>query len=116
MYVQQGAKAEIDLQFDNMVKNGVYTLWCVTISMPTFEVTSEKPCGAPDGSENSFIADDTGHADIQMTTDAFPPSTDEVIYEIAVAYHSDGQTHGVTVGEYGRNAHVQLIYDFFPPE
>ncbi len=48
--------------------------------------------------------------------DAFPPSTDETIYEIALAYHSDGQTYGELAGEFGHNVHVQLVYDFFPSE
>ena len=115
-YHQQGATAVIDFQFDGLLPDGVYTLWCVSFDIPDFNLLFEKPCGAPDGTENSFIADENGHADFYLEMDAFPPSTDEVIYELAVAYHSDGQTHGISVGEYSKNAHIVLFYDFLPPE
>lgn len=115
-YTQKGVKVDLDLHFENLMSNGVYTLWCSSFMFPSFEAIYERPCGAPDGSENKFIADETGTGDIQVVIDAFPPSTDTVIYEIAVAYHSDGQTHGPTVGDFSKNAHVHLIYDFLPPE
>lgn len=115
-YSQEGAGAEVNLQFDNLVPNSVYTLWCVALVYPTFELIEEYPCGAPDGADNTFSSDDTGQGQIQMTMDAFPPSTDEIVYELAIAYHSDDLTHGPVVGERGKNAHVHMIYDFLPPE
>ncbi|MFZ1399642.1 MAG: hypothetical protein WAS33_22245, partial [Candidatus Promineifilaceae bacterium] len=115
-YHQIGAEAVVAFQFDGLMPNGVYTLWCVTFDNPDFDWVIEEPCGAADGTENIFIADENGHGEIQLTMAAFPPSTDEIIHEIAVAYHSDGQTHGPIVGEFSKNAHIQLFYDFLPPE
>ena len=115
-YRQEGANAEVHLQFDDLVPDGIYTLWCVALVFPTFELIEEFPCGAPDGADNNFTTDATGHGEIQLTMDAFPPSSNEIIYELAIAYHSDGLTYGPVVGERGKNAHVQMIYDFLPPE
>ena len=114
-YTLQGRRALVDLTFYNLIPNGVYTLWCVMYTtIPAPETLLEAPCGAPDGSENIFIADSEGNGRISLEMDAFPPSTPEGIYEFAIAYHSDGQTHGEVVGEYGKNVHIQLLYDFLP--
>ncbi len=115
-YYQKGARAEIDLQFENLMPNSVYTVWCVSFDNPDFEWVIELPCGTPEGTENIFYTDETGYGEIRMEMAAFPPSTDEVIHELAIAYHSDGETHGPIVGEFSKNAHVQLFYDFLPPE
>ncbi|MBI1880098.1 MAG: hypothetical protein HYR94_18075, partial [Chloroflexi bacterium] len=114
-YTVQGDRAAVEITFDHLVPKGLYTLWCVTLFFSTASM-SEYPCLAPDGSMYSFTADETGHADISMDIAAFPPSTKDTVYEIGIAYHSDGQTHGFSVGEHGLNAHGQMIYDFLPPE
>lgn len=36
-------------------------------------------------------------------------------YQLGAVYHSDAQTHGPSADEHGKNAHVQLFYDFLPP-
>lgn len=114
-YTVSGDRATLDLHFDNLVPNGVYTLWCIETNLVTFDMADD-PCGAADGTENEFVADGDGSADFSMEIDAFPSSTDEVIYTVALAYHSDGQTYGASPGEFGRNVHVQLIYDFLPAD
>lgn len=116
-YTLTGSRARLDLTFDHLVPNGVYTLWCVTLQfVPEFAVLEELACGPLDGSENTIIADENGHAVFQLEMEPFPVSTEEFVYELAVAYHSDGLTHGSTVGEFGMNAHTQMVYDFLPPE
>jgi WD40 repeat protein/serine/threonine protein kinase/DNA-binding XRE family transcriptional regulator len=114
-YTVQGNRAVIDLTFDKLVPNGVYTVWCNEFTLPPHTKMVELPCGAPDGSENTFIADEKGHLEITMDIEAFPPSTKETFYEIALAYHSDGQTHGSSVGQHGLNAHGQIYFDFMAP-
>lgn len=114
-YTVSGDRATLELHFTNLVPNGVYTLWCMETNLVTFDMADD-PCGAMDGSENEFVAGEDGSADFTMEIDTFPPSTEEVIYTVALAYHSDGQTYGESPGEFGRNVHVQLIYDFLPPE
>ena len=115
-YMLEGNRALLDFTFYNLIPNGVYTLWCVEYTIiPSPTVLKEVPCGAPDGSENTFIADEEGNGNIYLEMDALPISTNAIIQEIAVAYHSDGLTHGESVGEFGKNAHIQLLYDF-PPQ
>jgi hypothetical protein len=103
------------MTFDNLVPNGTYTVWCAAYYGTALNSAVELPCGNPDGSENSFKADQSGRAHVRITMTALPPSTVTAIQEIAIAYHSDGQTHGPMLGEHGHNAHVQLWFDFFPP-
>lgn len=106
----QGDKAIVDLIFDHLVPNGLYPVWCNTLRFD-MAVIEEYPAWAPDGLEYGFTADENGHAEINMEINAFPPSTIETFCEIAIAYHSDGQS----VGEHGRNAYGQMYYDFMPP-
>lgn len=114
-YIVSGDQATLDLQFKNLVPMGVYTLWCVDFNI-TSSVMNDDPCGAMDGSENMFVAGEDGSADMVMEIDAFPAPTADMIYTVALAYHSDGQTYGERAGEFGHNVHVQLVYDFLPPE
>jgi hypothetical protein len=114
-YTVRGSKAEIDLAFEKLVPNGVYTLWCSTLTLPPNTAMEERPCGAPDGSNNRFTAGADGSARVTMEIDAFPPRTAGKIFEIGVAYHSDGQTHGASPGQHGRNLHGHVFYDFMPP-
>lgn len=115
-YTIHRSRATLDLKFDHLIPNGVYTLWCIKLGVvPNLTVLEEMPCGAPDGSENTLIAGPDGKGEIVIEIDTFPPSTDEVFYEIALAYHSDGQTYGSSPGEFGFNVHAQALYDFLPP-
>lgn len=115
-YTQIGDRALVDLQFEGLVPNGVYTLWCVTLQfVPTFAVLEELPCGESDGSTNNIAVDENGQGTITVEIDAFPLSTEAATYELAVAYHSDGKTYGAHPGEYGKNLHAHLLYDFLPP-
>lgn len=115
-YTVRGDRARLDVVFDYMVPNGVYTLWCNEATLiPAFGILSEAPCGHASGSENMFAADANGHAEFSIEIDPFPPSTERDFPSLGVAYHSDGQTYGHRPGEFGKNVHVQLFYDFMPP-
>ncbi|MBL8161719.1 MAG: hypothetical protein JNJ61_06995, partial [Anaerolineae bacterium] len=115
-YTLQGGRATLDLTFDNLVSNGLYTLWCVKLApLPYLHSLEEKPCGIHTGSDSTFTANANGSAAIRLEMDAFPPSTSEYFYEIVAAYHSDGRTYGPHPGDFGRNVHTQLFYDFLPP-
>jgi hypothetical protein len=115
MYTVDGDTAKLDLSFEQLVPDGMYTIWCVEINIAELAIT-EAPCGAADGSTNEFVADDEGNGSISIEVEPFPASTEDVIYEVSLAYHSDGQTYGKRAGEFGQNVHVQLVYDFLPPE
>jgi len=47
-------------------------------------------------------------------TKQVPISTKNNVDLIAVAYHSDGKTHGPTPGELGKTTHMQLTHLMYP--
>ena len=116
--VCEGGVADVDVAFDALVPEGTYTLWFSYIVTPPtvpFSVMNV-PLGAVDGSQNAFVADADGHAQVSMTLEACPLlSQGPVGTMIAIAYHSDGQTYGFSPGLFGHNAHVQLMA-FLPTE
>jgi hypothetical protein len=92
------------------------------------------PLGASDGSQNSFRADSKGNGRFNLKLRALT-STTNVTYNdwvamyitkmvpistnltwtlIEVVYHSDSQTHGTIPGEFGKNAHLQLVHLMYP--
>lgn len=115
-YTVEGDTAVLDMSFENLVPEGVYTIWCLELNFAEMAITEELPCGDRDGSENEFMADEDGSGGIIIEIEPLPPSTEDIIYEVALAYHSDGQTYGERAGEFGHNVHVQLVYDFLPPD
>ncbi len=107
-YTVTGNRAQIELTFENLVPNGVYTVWCVRVTYPPNGNVVDKPCGAADGTENNFTADAQGNARFALELAALPPSSAETSTNIAIAYHSDGKTYGGYAGDFGLNSHVQL--------
>jgi len=77
---------------EKLVPNSPYTLWCASA-----------PCGASDGSENTFVSDANGNAAYAVKVKAFSHAT-----LIRAAYHSDGKTYGADPGIFGVNSHVQF--------
>lgn len=115
-YTVEGDQAEMDFTFEKLVPNGVYTMWCAIIYVPPeFEIIDE-PCGAADGSQNTFVADDEGKAEFHLTLAPLPDTTDTVLRTLAIAYHSDGKTYGASPGDFGLNSHVQLFFGLPAPE
>lgn len=107
-YTIRGQEAEIDLTFKNLVPNSHYTLWCATVNTPPYVSIIDEPCGAADGSENSFFTDDDGNAAIRLTLAPLAETTDTALKVIAAAYHSDGKSYGALPGAFGLVSHVQL--------
>jgi hypothetical protein len=72
--------------------------------------TIDLPVGATDGSQSPFIADARGNATFEA---AFKPclglSDDQLAAALAIAYHSDGNTHGPSPGDLGSRSHIQLF-------
>ena len=114
-YTLRGSRAEVEIMLDNLVADGLYSVWCNILRFDQ-AIIEEYPCLAPDDSEYIFSADEAGQAEVHMNIATFPPSTQDTVYEIAIAYHSDGQTHGDSIGAHGLNAHGQLFFDFLPPD
>lgn len=114
-YTVHGDHATLTMTFENLVPNGVYTVWCNEFDPAHPNAGIERPCGAADGSENSFVADAQGHGQKQMDIAILPPSTPDLLQEIGIAYHSDGNNNGTASGIHGVNVHGQLWFDFLPP-
>lgn len=112
-YACKDGTGTLDLDFANLIPNGIYTVWHDFMVWPPtdpFIGTYDLPFGARDGSENAFVADDHGVASFERT---FSPclqlSGEHLLADLAVAWHSDGQTHGPLTGEFSTATHVQMF-------
>jgi len=110
IYSVDDENAELDLSFKNLVPNGIYTIWCSRITFPPNPNIADMPCGAEDGSENSFTADDKGAGSFSVKLKPLEASTKETASMVALAYHSDGKTYGASPGDFGSNTHVQIFF------
>ena len=114
-YTVEGDMATIDISFDRLVPNGVYTLWCSTLTIPPEFNIVDRPCGAQDGSENTFIADEYGTMQVQMSFPALELPTETNRSVIGLAWHSDGETYGEHPGDFGTVTFVPLRALLIPP-
>jgi hypothetical protein len=72
--------------------------------------TIDFPIGAKDGSQSIFIADARGFAEFDLKFEpCLKPGDDQLAAALAVAYHSDGNTHGPSPGDRGSRSHVHLF-------
>ncbi len=110
IYSVDEGNAQLELSFKNLVPNGVYTAWCSRMTFPPNPGIVDKPCGAEDGSENSFKADEKGTASFSLKLKPLEASTKETASIIAIAYHSDGKTYGASPGDFGLNSHVHIFF------
>jgi len=104
--------AMVTASFKNLVPNGVYTLWYSTLALPPTSPLSvmNLPLGPIDASENTFIADENGDAVFALEYETcLRLTTDQLGSMIALAYHSDGRTYGISPGLFGYNAHIHLF-------
>lgn len=108
-YMVDGDSAQLDLTFQKLVPNGVYTVWCSRLTFPPNPNVVDRPCGAADGSENSFTADADGAGSFKLGMKPMEESTAETASVIALAYHSDGKTYGEKPGDFGLNSHVHIF-------
>ena len=107
-----GEQGSLRAEFTGLVPDGVYTMWHYFMVLPPTEPfvgTYDLPVGARDGSEAGFVADASGRAiyDVSISP-CLQVSGETLASGIAIAWHSDGETHGVEPGAFGKNAHVQL--------
>ena len=108
-YTVMGEEAELMLSFRNLVPNGLYTVWCSRLTFPPHVKVVDKPCGSAGGKENVFMADMNGNGRFNLKLKPLPMSTEETATVIALAYHSDGKSHGANPGDFGLNSHVQIF-------
>jgi hypothetical protein len=96
------------MQVSGLIPKGVYTIWVLTFSPPGFtpnleNMTGVGALGAPDGSQNTFVASASGQAALSAHHPAGPLSEfgevsgclfDEFEFQLLANYHPDGQTYG----------------------
>ncbi|XWN32679.1 MAG: hypothetical protein ROR55_06140 [Devosia sp.] len=111
-YQCQDGTGKVDIAFQNLVPNGVYTMWHDFMVWPPTEPfigTYDLPFGARDGSENTFVADEDGNARFtRKITPCLQLSGEHLVSDLAIAWHSDGATYGPLPGEFSTKTHVQL--------
>ena len=133
-YIEENGNATLNLTFGNLVPNGAYTIWYNRVTMPPNYKEVFTPIGTSDGSQNAFKADSKGNAKYNLKLKALPDSSnltwenyvamyvtkktpiiDNITWTlIAVAYHSDGITHGPIPGEFGKTTQGQLVHLMYP--
>lgn len=115
-YTVNGSEANLALNFQELVPNGTYTLWCSRLTFPPNPEIVDRPCGAADGSQNTLRADNKGNTTFNLKLSPLEQSSKETASVIALAYHSDGQTYGADPGEFGFKTHVQIFFLVPPPK
>jgi hypothetical protein len=112
-YTYADGVGKLELSFSGLVPKGVYTLWHAFMALPPtepFSGTLDLPLGARDGSESVFVADEKGRAEVVRSfTPGLQMSDVYTTSMLAIAYHSDGKTHGGVPGDFGLNVHVPLF-------
>ncbi|MGF1608258.1 MAG: hypothetical protein ACFCUQ_02600 [Kiloniellales bacterium] len=101
--------------FTNLVPNGVYTLRHTFLASPPTDPvlgSYDLPLGARDGSEAIFRANAEGSA---MVVRDFEPclqlTGEQLMSGLAIAWHSDGKSHGAHPGSFSTSTHVQLYVE-----
>ncbi len=110
--VSTDGRVRLEGQFENLVADGVYTLWCSRLRFPPNVSIVDMPCGELDGSTNTVVADAEGRLTFSIDTWVMPETTVDEINVVALAWHSDGRTWGPSPGDFGLNSHVQIIAMF----
>ena len=108
-YLVKNSGAEINISFQNLVPNGLYTVWCSRFKSPPNFAAVDEPCGAKDGSQNTFRADAIGNGVYKVSLNQPVENRTETPPVIVISYHSDNRTHGSKPGNFGKNTHVQLF-------
>ena len=106
-----GTKGTLRAEFQNLVPEGLYTMWNFFAGQQLAKFhTYDLPVGAPDGSESVFVADAKGNAVYEVSFEpCLQGTTPQLMAGLAIAYHSDGETHGYEPGPMGNKSHVHLF-------
>ena len=111
-YACDGQKATIKASFQNLVPNGVYTMWNFIGAEPPTDPWQGLvwPLGKRDGSQSVFKADAQGNAAFEQVVEpCLQLSGTQSLAGLAIAWHSDGQTYGFSPGGLGVVSHAQLM-------
>jgi hypothetical protein len=110
IYTVDGDKAELELSFQRLVPLGSYSLWCGRETLPPRYSEVVRPCGAANGSENTFKADAQGNAAFHLRMNALRASTGETRTILMLEYDRHVQLYDEDMGGYGWNNHGQLLF------
>jgi hypothetical protein len=133
-YIEENRNTSINLTFHNLVPNATYSIWCHRVTSPPNYREENLPLGAGDGSQNVFESDSRGNGAFNLEIEPLPATTNVTYNDwvamyitkmapintdvtwtlIGVVYHSDGKTHGSVPGQFGKNAHLQLVHLMYP--
>jgi hypothetical protein len=111
-YTCENGVGTVDFAFENLIPNGIYTIWHDFMVWPPTEPfigTYDLPFGARDGSENILVAAADGSAAFERTISPCLQLTGEhLAADLGLAWHSDGTTYGPLPGEFSTVTHVQM--------
>ncbi len=105
----------VTAEFENLVPNGVYTMWYSFIPRPPLEpfVALDIPLGARDGSDTLFVADADGQASYDVVfSPCLQMSGRQTDTSLTIAWHSDGATYGAEPGPFSTATHVHIFANF----
>ncbi len=112
-YRCENGQGHLEVAFNKLVPNGVYTMWHAFMAWPPTEPfigTYDLPIGSRDGAQSVFTADAAGNATVERSFQPCLQLTGEhLAAELAIAWHSDGRTYGPLPGEFSTKSHVQLF-------
>lgn len=111
-YRCSNGQATVQADFSGLVAGGVYTLWYVFSPSPPAQpfVSLDLPLGSRDGAQSLVRVGADGKATYRAS---FKPCLqlggEQAATLLALAYHSDGKSHGGSPGPFGSATHIQLL-------
>ncbi len=111
-YACDGQKGTIKASFQNLVPDGIYTMWNFIDADPPTDPWQGLvlPAGNRDGSQTVFKADAEGNATYEAVVEpCLQLSGTQSLAGLAIAWHSDGETYGFSPGGLGVVSHAQLM-------
>ncbi|MEE9251188.1 MAG: hypothetical protein V3U93_08700 [Alphaproteobacteria bacterium] len=111
-YACDGQKGTIKASFQNLVPDGIYTMWNFIDADPPTDPWQGLvlPAGKRDGSQTVFKADADGNATYEAVVEpCLQLSGTQSLAGLAIAWHSDGETYGFSPGGLGVVSHAQLM-------
>ena len=112
-YTCEGGWSTLDASFENLMPNATYTMWHAFMAKDNadnFIGTFDLPLGERDGSQSVFKTDENGKAELNVKFETCLQFTDsQLMSMMAIAWHSDDKTYGISPGPFGTVTHVQLF-------
>jgi len=114
-YWCEGGTATVKASFENLVPNGLYSVWYVIRPDPPTDPFTGllSPMGERDGTQSIFTTDELGRADYEAV---FEPCLEmsglRTLTVVGISLHSDGKTYGFKPGPFGKATHTQLNASF----